>query len=363
MAFFKKVFQGKPLKRIEIKAGSPKFRIRASRTGGLNAAIHPLRGLTYNTKHGLRMSKTFKGLTLGFQGGNTVVRGRWSSENGLLNLNLSKSGFTLSSRSKHGTYNITRPNRSSFKFAGIQLRGKKAAVPALIFTILTLIPILITSIFSAIEYLFQALILLLKLIINIFIIVFRIFSVIYEFLLLIFVDVPKQIINNIFKKQIFDVSPDIDTSSNIASSLSSADDASAEVNTDLSSEYESLIDRRRQTKENELKDIEKKLKKFSGRYTEVTFLKKLLFIGMFLVGALCFTMIFSIIVGILNILSSNNTLTISMSSFLIVTIFMLVSGVCGYFLCKPYLLLRQHRKLQTKYSNLLESKKRTSIKT
>lgn len=358
MAFFKKVFQGKPLKRIEIKAGSPKFRIRLSRTGGLNAAIHPLRGLTYNTKHGLRMSKTFKGLTLGFQGGNTVVRGRWSSENGLLNLNLSKSGFTLSSKSKYGTYNITRPNRSSFKFAGIQLRGKKAAGPALIFTILTMIPVLITSIFSAIEILLQTLILLSKLIINVFIIVFRIFLVIYEFLLLLFVDVPKQIINNIFKKQIFDVSPDIDTSSNIASSLSST-----EVNTDLSSEYESLIDRRRQTKENELKDIEKKLKKFSGRYTEVTFLKKVLFIGMFLVGALCFTMIFSIIVGILNILSSNNTLTISMSSFLIVTIFMLVSGVCGYFLCKPYLLLRQHRKLQTKYSNLLESKKRTSIKT
>ena len=60
MAFFKKIFDGKPLKRIEIKAGSPKFRIRASRTGGVNAAVHPLKGLTFNKKHGLRVSKTLK---------------------------------------------------------------------------------------------------------------------------------------------------------------------------------------------------------------------------------------------------------------------------------------------------------------
>ena len=85
----------------------------------MNAAVHPLRGLTFNTKYGMRVSKTFKGLTLGFQGGNTVVRGRWSSENGLLNLNLSKSGFSLSSKSKFGTLTF-QSNRSSFKFAGVQ---------------------------------------------------------------------------------------------------------------------------------------------------------------------------------------------------------------------------------------------------
>ena len=127
MSYIKKIFKGNPLKRIEIKAGSPKFRIRASRTSGLNAAIHPLRGLTFNTKHGLRVSKTFRGLTLGFQNGNSVIRGRWSSKNNLLNLNLSKSGFSLSSKSRYGTYNISNPNRSSFKYAGVQIRGKKAA--------------------------------------------------------------------------------------------------------------------------------------------------------------------------------------------------------------------------------------------
>ena len=111
---FLKIFKKNPLTRLEVKAHSSnsKLRIRASRTSGINAAVHPLKGLTFNTKHGLRASKTFKGLTLGFQRGNSIVRGRWSSENGLLNLNLSKSGFTLSSKSKYGTYNISRPNRS-----------------------------------------------------------------------------------------------------------------------------------------------------------------------------------------------------------------------------------------------------------
>ena len=141
MPFFKKIFQGKPLKRIELKAGTPKFRIRASRTGGINAAVHPLRGLTFNTKHGLRVSKTFMGLTLGIQRGNAVVRGRWSSKDGLLNLNLSKSGFSISSKSKLGNYNFTNPHRSSFKFGGIQLRGKKASGLAGIATLFTLLPL------------------------------------------------------------------------------------------------------------------------------------------------------------------------------------------------------------------------------
>lgn len=204
---FIKIFEKNPLKRIEAKAHSKnsKFRIRASRTSGINAAVHPLRGLTFNTKHGLRVSKTFKGLTLGFQGGNSVVRGRWSSENGLLNLNLSKSGFTLSSKSKYGTYNFSKPNRSSFKFAGIQLRGQKAAGPAAIFTLITLIPVLIQSVFSLIIFAFQVTSFLLKLTINICIIIFRVLQVAYDFALLIFIDIPKQIINNFFRKEIFDL--------------------------------------------------------------------------------------------------------------------------------------------------------------
>lgn len=201
-----KIFEKKPLKRIELKAHSKnsKFRVRASRTSGVNAALHPLRGLTFNTKYGMRVSKTFKGLTLGFQGGNSVVRGRWSSENGLLNLNLSKSGFSLSSKSKFGTYNISNPNRSSFKFAGIQLRGKKAAGPALFFTILTLIPVLIKGIFDLLVFTLHAVSFLSILSINTLIIIFRVFSVIYNFCLLLLIDIPKQLLNRLFKRDIFD---------------------------------------------------------------------------------------------------------------------------------------------------------------
>mgnify|MGYP001246298604 CR=1 FL=1 len=201
-----KIFEKKPLKRIELKAHSKnsKFRVRASRTSGVNAALHPLRGLTFNTKYGMRVSKTFKGLTLGFQGGNSVVRGRWSSENGLLNLNLSKSGFSLSSKSKFGTYNISNPNRSSFKFAGIQLRGKKAAGPALFFTILTLIPVLVKGIFDLLVFTFHAVSFLSILSINTLIIIFRVFSVIYNFCLLLLIDIPKQLLNRLFKRDIFD---------------------------------------------------------------------------------------------------------------------------------------------------------------
>jgi len=207
MAFFKKIFDGKPLKRIEIKAGSPKFRIRASRTGGVNAAVHPLKGLTFNTKHGLRVSKTFKGLTLGFQGGNTVVRGRWSTEDGLFNLNLSKSGFSLSGKSKFGTYNFKNPNRSSFKFAGVQLRGKNAKGLAFIFLIPELIKFFFVSVITLIKFIFfiipliiNLIVFALKLLVNLIIILLRLVIIlvmlIYELILFISIDLPKQIFTN-----------------------------------------------------------------------------------------------------------------------------------------------------------------------
>lgn len=130
-----------PMKRIEGKLHTPgkSLRLRLSRTGGLNAAWHPFRGVTLNSKHGLRVSKTFKGLTTGLQGGNLIVRGRWSISNGLFNTNLSKSGLSFSTKSRFGTYNWTRPNRSSFKFAGIQIRGKKAAGPAFVFALFAIL--------------------------------------------------------------------------------------------------------------------------------------------------------------------------------------------------------------------------------
>ena len=50
----------KPLKRVELKASALKSKLkgRLSRTGGANAAFSPIRGITLNTKHGLRLSKT-----------------------------------------------------------------------------------------------------------------------------------------------------------------------------------------------------------------------------------------------------------------------------------------------------------------
>jgi len=202
---FLKIFKNKPLTRIEAKAHSKssKFRVRASRTGGINASVHPLQGLTANTKHGLRASKTFKGLTLGFQRDNSVVRGRWSFKNGLLNLNLSKSGFSISSKSKYGSYNISNPSRSSFKFGGIQIRGNKAAGPALIFTLIALIPVLVKFFFNVLVYLFEITGFLLKLIINILIIQSKVLFIIYDLLMMLAIDLPKRLANHLLRKKNF----------------------------------------------------------------------------------------------------------------------------------------------------------------
>ena len=121
-------------KRIEINEKIAGVRERASRTGGVNASVAPVRGITLNSKHGARVSKTFKGLTLGFQNLNSVVRGRWSSGN--MNLNLSKSGFTFSTKGLFGTYNILRPKRSSATIGGIQVRGTAGMIFSLIGVIL-----------------------------------------------------------------------------------------------------------------------------------------------------------------------------------------------------------------------------------
>ena len=74
----------KKLKRIEINEKIGPVRGRISRTGGMTGAVSPLKGVTLNTKHGARVSKTYKGLTLGLQNFNSVVRGRWSSKDELL---------------------------------------------------------------------------------------------------------------------------------------------------------------------------------------------------------------------------------------------------------------------------------------
>jgi hypothetical protein len=117
-------------KRIEVNEKVAGLRARASRTGGATAAVSPLKGFTLNSKHGARVSKTFSGLTLGFQNLNSVVRGRWTG--GGINLNLSKSGFSFSSKGLFGTYNLLRPKRSSATVGGIQVRGQVGMIISLI---------------------------------------------------------------------------------------------------------------------------------------------------------------------------------------------------------------------------------------
>ena len=235
-----KIFEkkgGKPLKRIEAKVSSKNSRIkvRASRTSGVNAAIHPFRGLTFNTKHGLRLSKTFKGLTLGFQRKNFIVRGWWRIGDNF-NLNLSKSGFSFSVKSDFGTFNFKNPNRSSFKFAGIQIRGKKAknlafifAIPNIIMGILNLalwisrplikisfwllkinlyiFGVLLSIVWTVTKILAFLLYMAARLAVNICIVVP--YRIIKNFLSIFLIDIPIQLINHIADREIlFENEPD-----------------------------------------------------------------------------------------------------------------------------------------------------------
>jgi hypothetical protein len=124
-------------KRIELNEEVANVRLRASRTGGVNLSTAPAKGITLNTTHGARVSKTYKGLTLGFQNFNSVVRGRWSV--GSNNINLSKSGLSLSNKNALGTFNFTRPKSSSATLAGIQLRGSTGAIIAFAGMVISLI--------------------------------------------------------------------------------------------------------------------------------------------------------------------------------------------------------------------------------
>jgi hypothetical protein len=129
-------------KRVEINFAlfSKKIRLRLARTTFPKPSLswHPFRGFSLNSAHGARISKSFKGITLGFQNFDFVFRGRWSSSLFGLNLNMSKSGFSLSQTNILGTYNFSNPNRSSANILGVQIRGKKAAEWALFGLIISL---------------------------------------------------------------------------------------------------------------------------------------------------------------------------------------------------------------------------------
>ena len=128
-------------KRIEYRGKH----LRASRTGGIALRAHVKASginITGNTKRGVRVStKIAKGTQIAFQNKNFVLRGRYGR--GLHKVNLSKSGVSFSTKNEVGTYNWLKPQYSSFKFGGVQLRGKKAAEAQAGWFLLITLPIMI----------------------------------------------------------------------------------------------------------------------------------------------------------------------------------------------------------------------------
>jgi hypothetical protein len=102
---------------------------RASRTGGLAVRAEKKTGpvnLTANSSQGLRAStRIANGTRVALQNGRFQLIGRWRA--GPLGFNLSKTGASASVKNRAGTFNFLKPKHSSFKLAGVQMRGRKAA--------------------------------------------------------------------------------------------------------------------------------------------------------------------------------------------------------------------------------------------
>jgi len=115
--------------------------LRASRTGGVSLRAQTrVAGVnaTANTRHGLRLStRLAKNSQVAVQDGRFVLRGRYGSD--AAKFNLSKSGVTVSTRTPSGTVNWVRPGRSSFKLAGVQVRGQKAVWLQLTYLLITFV--------------------------------------------------------------------------------------------------------------------------------------------------------------------------------------------------------------------------------
>ncbi|QHI70500.1 hypothetical protein [Tichowtungia aerotolerans] len=114
--------------------------LRISRTGGV-AVREQIKvaglNLTANSKHGVRATtRIAKGTNAGFQNGNFRLRGRYGK--GPTKLNLSKSGISASTKTAIGTFNWMKPNRSSVKIGGVQIRGKNAATIQMVYAVFAL---------------------------------------------------------------------------------------------------------------------------------------------------------------------------------------------------------------------------------
>ena len=156
------------MKRIEINKKVGKGRVRVSRTSEPNVSTSPAKGVTLNSAHGVRLSKSWGGVQTAFQNSRFILRGRWSTKTDT-NVNLSKSGLSISQKTNFGTLNLTNPNRSSASILGINFRGKKAAQTIAILALLeflfkflmvikSLVPLVLRGIAFIINLIFRLLI-------------------------------------------------------------------------------------------------------------------------------------------------------------------------------------------------------------
>lgn len=134
---------------------------RASRTGGVAVRAEEKLGpvnLTANSSKGLRAStRIANGTRVALQNGRFQLIGRWRS--GPLGFNLSKTGVSASVKNKAGTFNFLKPQYSSFKLAGIQLRGRKAAELQMIYMLI--MAVVFAAVFGLKIFVFLAWLLLL----------------------------------------------------------------------------------------------------------------------------------------------------------------------------------------------------------
>lgn len=121
---------------------------RASRTGGVSVRAEKKVGpvnATANTSDGIRLSSRLAhGTRIALQNGKFRLIGRWNA--GPLGFNLSKTGMSASVKNRAGTFNFIKPQYSSFKIAGVQLRGKKAAQIQLAY--MSIIAVLFLAVFG-----------------------------------------------------------------------------------------------------------------------------------------------------------------------------------------------------------------------
>lgn len=135
LEFFRLLSVISHMKRIEINKKIGKGRVCVSRTSAPNVSVSPAKGVTVNSSRGVRLAKSWGGVQTAFQNSRFILRGRWSSKTGT-NVNLSKSGLSLSQKTNFGTLNISHPGRSSASILGVNFRGRKAAQTVAVLTVM-----------------------------------------------------------------------------------------------------------------------------------------------------------------------------------------------------------------------------------